>query len=410
MGLDETPAALRLHIGFFGKRNAGKSSLVNAVTGQELSVVSCIKGTTTDPVYKTMELLPLGPVVIIDTPGIDDDDAVLGAKRILKAEDALNKSDIAVCVVDASAGMTERDFELVSLIKKRGIPYIIVYNKSDLLISELLEGAGGKPKALLALDETNVIFASAMNGDNIEGIKKLLGSLAPKPASKRLIGDMLYPGDMVVLVTPIDESAPKGRLILPQQQVVRDILESGAAAVVVQDDGLVGALKGLAAPPRMVITDSQVFKKAAADTPDTVLLTSFSILFARLKGFLEDAAAGADALDNLNDGDTVLISEGCTHHRQCGDIGTVKLPQLILGYTGKKLHFEFTAGGSFPDELTKYSLVVHCGGCMLNDRAMSYRQQLTVGQGVPITNYGVAIAKMQGILQRSLEPFRGELW
>ena len=407
MGLDETPAALRLHIGFFGKRNGGKSSLVNAVTGQELSVVSCVKGTTTDPVYKTMELLPLGPVVIIDTPGIDDDDALLGAKRILKAGDALNKSDIAVCVVDAGAGMTEPDFELLSLIEKRGIPHIIVYNKSDLIEPEQLEDA--RVKALLALGEADVIFASALNGDNIEGIKKLLGSLAPKPANKRLIGDMLSPGDMVVLVTPIDESAPKGRLILPQQQTIRDILESRAAAVVVQDDGLAAALKGLASPPRMVITDSQVFKKAAADTPDTVLLTSFSILFARLKGFIKDAAAGADELDSLNDGDTVLISEGCTHHRQCGDIGTVKLPKLIKGYTGKKLCFEFTAGGSFPDELTKYSLVVHCGGCMLNDRAMSYRRQKAVEQGVPITNYGVAIAKMQGILQRSLEPFRGEL-
>lgn len=392
MSLNEQASAERMHIGFFGLRNAGKSSVVNAVTGQQLSLVSDIKGTTTDPVQKAMELLPIGPVVIIDTPGIDDEGA-LGEMRVKRAKRVLNKTDMAILVVDAQKGLQPADNELITLFKNKEIPYIIAYNKSDLL-SETPECA------------QNEIYVSARDNININQLKELMGSISGlKQNDKRIVSDLLKPGDIAVLVTPIDSAAPKGRLILPQQQTIRDILDGGAISVVCREHELKGALGALKERPRIVITDSQAFKKVNEDTPSDVALTSFSILFARYKGDLKEAARGAAQLDRLKDGDRVLISEGCTHHRQCEDIGTVKLPRWIDNYTHKQLKYEFASGGEFPEDLSDYALVIHCGGCMLNEREMKSRIRHSVDCGVPITNYGIAIAHIHGILRRALTPF-----
>ena len=392
MSLNEQASAERMHIGFFGLRNAGKSSVVNAVTGQQLSLVSDIKGTTTDPVQKAMELLPIGPVVIIDTPGIDDEGA-LGEMRVKRAKRVLNKTDMAILVVDAQKGLQPADNELITLFKNKEIPYIIAYNKSDLL--------SGTPECA-----QNEIYVSARDNININQLKELMGSISGlKQNDKRIVSDLLKPGDIAVLVTPIDSAAPKGRLILPQQQTIRDILDGGAISVVCREHELKGALGALKERPRIVITDSQAFKKVNEDTPSDVALTSFSILFARYKGDLREAARGAAQLDRLKDGDRVLISEGCTHHRQCEDIGTVKLPRWIDNYTHKQLKYEFTSGGEFPEDLSDYALVIHCGGCMLNEREMKSRIRHSVDCGVPITNYGIAIAHIHGILRRALTPF-----
>lgn len=392
MGLNDRVSAERIHIGFFGLRNAGKSSVVNAVTGQKLSLVSEVKGTTTDPVQKAMELLPLGPVVIIDTPGIDDE-GKLGEMRVMRAKQVLSKTDIAILTVDAARGMQDADRESCDLFSSRKIPYIVVFNKSDLL-------------AEIPAAAENEIYVSAEHGTNIYELKEKIGALAGKLENKKsLIGDLIEPNDIVVLVTPIDESAPKGRMILPQQQMIRDVLDHGAINVVVKETELEKALSSLSQKPKMVITDSQAFGKVSKTVPEDILLTSFSILFARYKGELREVVRGAAYLNRLKDGDTVLISEGCTHHRQCNDIGTVKLPGWISGYTGKNLNFEFTSGGEFPDDLSKYALIVHCGACMLNEREMKSRIERAVDAKIPITNYGTAIAQLHGILKRSLSPF-----
>ena len=392
MGINDRVSAERIHIGFFGLRNAGKSSVVNAVTGQKLSLVSEVKGTTTDPVQKAMELLPLGPVVIIDTPGIDDE-GKLGEMRVMRAKQVLSKTDIAILTVDAARGMQDADRELCDLFSSRKIPYIVVFNKSDLL-------------AEIPAAAENEIYVSAEHGTNIYELKEKIGALAGKLENKKsLIGDLIEPNDIVVLVTPIDESAPKGRMILPQQQMIRDVLDHGAINVVVKETELEKALSSLSQKPKMVITDSQAFGKVSKTVPEDILLTSFSILFARYKGELREVVRGAAYLNRLKDGDTVLISEGCTHHRQCNDIGTVKLPGWISGYTGKNLNFEFTSGGDFPDDLSKYALIVHCGACMLNEREMKSRIERAVDAKIPITNYGTAIAQVHGILKRSLSPF-----
>ena len=392
MGLNDRVSAERIHIGFFGLRNAGKSSVVNAVTGQKLSLVSEVKGTTTDPVQKAMELLPLGPVVIIDTPGIDDE-GKLGEMRVMRAKQVLSKTDIAILTVDAARGMQDADRELCDLFSSRKIPYIVVFNKSDLL-------------AEIPAAAENEIYVSAEHGTNIYELKEKIGALAGKLENKKsLVGDLIEPNDIVVLITPIDESAPKGRMILPQQQMIRDVLDHGAINVVVKETELEKALTSLSQKPKIVITDSQAFGKVSKTVPEDILLTSFSILFARYKGELREVVRGASSLDRLNDGDTVLISEGCTHHRQCNDIGTVKLSDWISGYTGKNLNFEFTSGGDFPDDLSKYALIVHCGACMLNEREMKSRIERAVDAKIPITNYGTAIAQVHGILKRSLSPF-----
>lgn len=392
MGLNDTPSANRVHIGFFGKRNAGKSSLVNAVTGQDLTIVSDVKGTTTDPVYKAMELLPLGPVVIIDTPGIDDTGA-LGELRVKKSRQVLNKTDIALLVIDAAYGKSAEDEELIRLLGEKGIHYVVVYNKADFL--------GQVPAG-----NDREIYVSAKTGWNIQTLKEKIAALAVTEEPKlKIVGDLIHPGDFVVLVTPIDKAAPKGRLILPQQQTIRDILEADATAIVVKEFEFRETLENLGKKPRLVITDSQVFAKAAADTPKDIFLTSFSILFARYKGSLEMAVKGAKVLDSLKDGDTVLISEGCSHHRQCDDIGTVKLPRWIKNDTQKQIRFAFTSGSEFPDDLSAYRLIIHCGGCMLNEREMKYRQKCAEDQQVPMTNYGILIAYMQGILKRSIAMF-----
>lgn len=401
MGLNDKVSAERIHIGFFGLRNAGKSSVVNAVTGQSLSLVSETKGTTTDPVQKAMELLPIGPVVIIDTPGIDDV-GTLGEMRVKRALQVLDKTDIAILVVDADKGLKQADQELLKLFEEKKIPHITVYNKSDLLatVPSLPEKQPEKNDA---------IYVSAKNGDQIYELKERIGALtkaaSAKADEKHILADLIQPEDVVVLVVPIDSAAPKGRLILPQQQTIRDVLESGAISVVTRETELPQTLRSLAKKPALVITDSQAFQKVNADTPADVPLTSFSILFARYKGDLKEAVHGAAQLDKLQNGDTVLISEGCTHHRQCGDIGTVKLPNWIRKYTGKELSFEFTSGGEFPEDLSPYALVVHCGGCMLNDREMKARIARAVAQNVPITNYGICIAQVHGILRRSVELF-----
>ncbi len=392
MGLNSTPSSDRVHIGFFGMRNAGKSSVVNAVTGQDLAVVSDVRGTTTDPVSKAMELLPLGPVVIIDTPGMDDEGA-LGELRVRKARQVLNKTDVAVLVVDAAAGMKAEDQELLAIIQDKKIPYIVVKNKADLLTKREPEG----PRD---------IYVSALTGENIRELKERIAGLAVTDEPKlRIVGDLIRPSDFVVLVIPIDKAAPKGRLILPQQQTIRDILESDAAAIMIKEDELKDTLENLKRRPRLVITDSQVFPRVDRETPEDIWMTSFSILFARYKGNLEAAVEGAAALDRLRDGDQVLISEGCTHHRQCEDIGTVKIPRWIREYTGKELEFHFTSGVEFPEDLSGYQLIVHCGGCMLNEREMKYRIKCAQDQKVPITNYGILIAHTKGILKRSIQMF-----
>ena len=391
MGMNNTPASERTHIGFFGRRNAGKSSIVNAVTGQELAVVSDVKGTTTDPVYKTMELLPLGPVMIIDTPGFDDE-GMLGELRVKKTKQVLNKTDIAVLVVDASEGIKECDKELIDLFEAKQINYLIVYNKSDLLD----EVPAAREKE---------IYASALKKENIFEVKERIAALKEQNEEKSIIADKLNRGDFVVLVVPIDSAAPKGRLILPQQQTIRDILDAGAIAIVTKESELTATLEGLGKKPAMVITDSQVFKTVAPMVPKDIPLTSFSILMARYKGLLDVAAPGAAAVEHLKDGDTVLIAEGCTHHRQCDDIGTVKIPNWLRKYTGKEIKIETCSGTEFPEDLTKYAMVIHCGGCMLNEREVRYRTKCAVDQGVPITNYGTFIAYVNGILKRSLEVF-----
>lgn len=389
MGMNETPSANRVHIAFFGRRNAGKSSLVNAVTGQELAVVSDVAGTTTDPVYKSMELLPLGPVVIIDTAGLDDE-GELGKLRIKKTRQVLNKTDIAVLVVDITVGIQENDKELIELFESKKIKYVIAYNKCDLIPT--------LPQA-----KANEIYVSAQKRLNINALKDKLGEFKPADSGKRMVADFIDRGDIVVFVTPIDEAAPKGRLILPQQQAIRDVLDANAISIVVQPEELTETLGKLKIKPKLVVTDSQAFGKVSKDVPSEIQLTSFSILVARVKGLLDSAVEGAIQLDKLNDGDTILISEGCTHHRQCNDIGTVKLPKLIEKHSGKKISFEFTSGGSFPDDISKYALIVHCGGCMINEKEMAYRVKCAIDQNVPITNYGTAIAHMNGILKRSLE-------
>lgn len=392
MGLNEVSSGERIHIGFFGMRNAGKSSLVNAFTGQKLSVVSDVKGTTTDPVKKAMELLPLGPVLIIDTPGIDDEGA-LGEMRVQKAKEILSKTDIAILVCDAVRGVSDADEELIRIFSEKRIPYVIAFNKSDLL-SDKKES------------RDNTVYVSALTGKNIDRLKNTVAALSKEKGEKRyIVSDLINEGDMVVLVTPIDESAPKGRLILPQQQTIRDILDKGGIVLTVQTNQLESALESLKEKPRMVITDSQAFDKVSKIVPEDIPLTSFSILFARYKGELKSLVDGADALDKLSDGDKVLISEGCTHHRQCNDIGTVKMPGWIKKYTGKDITFEFTSGGEFPEDLSAYALVVHCGGCMLNEREMKSRQEKAMSEAVPMVNYGMAIAKMNGILKRSLRVF-----
>ncbi len=449
MGLNSTPSANRVHIGFFGRRNAGKSSVVNAVTGQDLAVVSEVRGTTTDPVYKSMELLPMGPVVIIDTPGFDDEGA-LGDLRVKKTRQVLNKTDVAVLVVDAAEGRQPCDEELIALFKEKEIPFVVAYNKADLLDDDAVAGkkdlAGGaapaekkmpgvgeddalpagerKPGAKAddavfvgerkpgakADDAVPVgengeqeIYVSALYKENIYELKEMIGrSVVMEDERLRIVGDLIKPGDFVVLVVPIDSAAPKGRLILPQQQTIRDVLEADATALVVKESGLAETLLNMGKKPALVITDSQAFEEVAAIVPEDIKLTSFSILMARYKGFLTAAVDGVRAVDELEDGDTVLISEGCTHHRQCDDIGTVKLPRWLKSYTGKDLRFEFSSGTGFPEDLTAYKLVVHCGGCMLGARELRYRMKCSQDQGVPFTNYGVLIAYLKGILERSL--------
>ncbi len=397
MGMNDTPSANRVHIGFFGRRNAGKSSVVNAVTGQELSVVSDIMGTTTDPVTKSMELLPMGPVLIIDTPGFDDDGA-LGELRVKKTKQVLNKTDVAVLVVDATVGMTAADYELLDIFKKKNINYVLVYNKCDLL----------DVKDMIRLSsEENAILVSAKDKNNIDQLKEKIAFMTDIRPERKLVSDLVDKGDVVLLVMPVDEAAPKGRIILPQQQTIRDLLDVGAITVTVKEGEISDAISKLSVKPKLVITDSQVFKIVASNLTEDILLTSFSILMARYKGFLDTAVKGAFAIDTLKDGDKVLISEGCTHHRQCGDIGSVKLPAWIKQYTGKKIKFEFSQGMDFPEELSDYKVIVHCGGCMLNEREMKYRMKCALDAGVPFTNYGTVIALTQGILFRSLKIFDG---
>lgn len=403
-GMNQTPTSERVHIGFFGRRNAGKSSVMNAVTGQNLAVVSQVKGTTTDPVYKSMELLPLGPVTLMDTPGIDDT-GELGALRVKKSYQALNKTDTAVVVLDGALGATPEDLALISKIREKKIPWLAVVNKQDQLtparqqeIETDLVGDG--------IPKEQILWVSATEKTGIFELKERLAHLAkPEENQQPLVSDLVSPEDFVVLVVPIDKAAPKGRLILPQQQVIRDLLDTGAIPVVCRDTELESTLTRLGQTPRLVITDSQAFEKVSRITPESIPLTSFSILFARYKGTLEPSVKGAAALDTLEDGDTVLICEGCTHHRQCDDIGSVKLPRWIGEYTKKELNFAFTSGTEFPDELEQYKMIVHCGGCMLNAREMKYRMSCALDQGVPMTNYGILIAQLKGILKRSVALF-----
>lgn len=390
MGLNDTPQSERIHIGFFGRRNAGKSSVVNAVTNQQISVVSDVKGTTTDPVTKAMELLPLGPVLIIDTPGFDDEGS-LGEMRVKRTKQVLNRVDVAVLVVDGEIGKTHADNELITIFSEKKIPYVVAYNKSDLTGDKKYDDG---------------ISVSAVNGTNIELLKETVACLVKTDSTTRKIcGDLLNKGDIAVLVVPIDSAAPKGRLILPQQQTIRDVLEAGAIAVTVRDTELATTLEKLGTKPAIVITDSQAFGSVSKIVPEDIKLTSFSILMARYKGFLETAVKGAAAIENLKDGDKVLISEGCTHHRQCDDIGTVKLPRWLKKHTGKEIVIETSSGKGFPDDLSSYSLVIHCGGCMLNEREVQYRRKFAEDSNVPFTNYGTAIAYMQGILKRTLSVF-----
>lgn len=399
MSLNATPSSERVHIGIFGKRNAGKSSLINAITGQNLAIVSEAKGTTTDPVYKAMELLPLGPVMIIDTPGIDDE-GVLGSLRIQKAYQVLNKTDIALVIIDAAVGPSAEDLRLIKRINAKKIPLLIVINKCETINED-------KKTAYQALlPNGKLLFVSAEQQLNIFELKEAIAQTVPADENKaQIVADLLLPSDFVVLVVPIDSAAPKGRLILPQQQTIRDILEADAAAIVVKENELTNTLQNLGKRPKLVITDSQVFKKVAAETPADILLTSFSILFARYKGNLQTAVQGVTALENLEDGDKILVGEGCTHHRQCDDIGTVKLPRWIKEYTGKNPEFIFTSGTEFPLDLSPYKMIIHCGACMLNEREMQYRIKCAVDQNIPITNYGITIAYINGILKRTVEPF-----
>ena len=418
MSLNNTPSGERVHIGIFGKRNAGKSSVINALTGQNLAIVSDVLGTTTDPVQKAMELLPLGPVVMIDTPGLDDE-GELGTLRIKKAYQMLNKSDIALLVIDGCIGFTDEDLRILRRIIDKKIPYMIVLNKSDIagdrsgvidaMRKELSSAAAAESGAErdYNVDDSHIMWVSAEAGTNIHELKDRIAALAPsEDPDHRIVADLLQPDDLVVLVVPIDKAAPKGRLILPQQQTIRDILEADAAAVVVKENGYKEIFNSLGKKPRLVITDSQVFKRVSKETPADVPYTSFSVLFARYKGELDSLVEGAHMLDRLKDGDTVLMSEGCTHHRTCEDIGTVKLPRWISEYTGKKLNFAFTSGTEFPVEFEQYDLIVHCGGCMINEREMKYRIKCAADAGTPMTNYGTAIAHMNGILDKSLEVFR----
>ncbi len=397
MSLNDTPSGERIHIGFFGRRNAGKSSVVNAVTGQELAVVSDTKGTTTDPVSKAMELLPLGPVLIIDTPGFDDE-GQLGELRVRKTKQILNKTDIAVLVIDAVEGLKQCDEELLAIFKEKDIPYLLVYNKEDMLKEE--------QKDSLVEDNNNAVYVSALQKMHIQELKeKLAKQIKTENQTLQLVGDLVQPSDLIILVIPIDSAAPKGRLILPQQQVIRDILEAGGAAICVKETELSKLLTDLGNRPSMVITDSQAFAQVSQVVPEEILLTSFSILMARYKGFLDEAVQGAAAIRQLKDGDRVLISEGCTHHRQCDDIGTVKIPRWLKNYTGKNLIIETSSGREFPEDLSPFSLIIHCGGCMLNGREMKYRMKCAKDQHIPFTNYGIAIAHMQGILERSIQVF-----
>ena len=399
MGLNSTPSSERVHIGIFGKRNAGKSSVINAITNQSLAIVSDIKGTTTDPVSKAMELLPLGPVMIIDTPSLDDV-GELGKMRIQKSYQVLNKSDIGILVIDGTFGQTDEDKALINKFKEKNIPYIVVMNKLDLVREQQ------------NIDENeinsnpNTIWVSSTTKENIYELKEMIAKQAPTDEPKfKIVGDLLNPSDFVVLVVPIDKAAPKGRLILPQQQTIRDILEANANAIVVKENELKNTLENLGKKPKLVITDSQVFSKVSTDTPKDILLTSFSILFARYKGDLKETVKGVKTLEDLKDNDTILISEGCTHHRQCDDIGTVKIPKWITKYTNKKINFEFSTGREFPYDLSKYKMIIHCGGCTLNEREMKYRVKCAQDQNIPFTNYGILIAYTQGILKRTLEPF-----
>ena len=403
MSLNTTPSAERTHIGIFGRRNAGKSSLINALTGQSLAIVSEVKGTTTDPVLKAMELLPLGPVVMIDTPGLDDE-GNLGTLRIQKAYQILNKTDIAILVIDGTSAPSPEDLDILSRIQKKGIPFLVVLNKADLISSS--ETTVKKAADILQVQPEKLFWASASSGSHIQELKEAIACLVPEEdQTRRIAADLVQPLDFVILVVPIDSAAPKGRLILPQQQTIRDLLEAGAVSIVVRESELAKTLAKLDRRPDLVITDSQAFQEVASIVPNDIPLTSFSILFARYKGNLELLAAGAKTLDSLEDGDHILISEGCTHHRQCEDIGTVKLPRWIRTHTGKELSFDFTSGTEFPLDLQRYRLIIHCGGCTLNEREMKYRLKCAEDAGIPITNYGTAIAYMKGILARSLEIF-----
>jgi len=390
MGLNDTPLAERVHIAFFGRRNVGKSSLLNAVTSQNIAIVSDVMGTTTDPVYKSMELLPLGPVTIIDTAGIDDE-GFLGEERVKKTYQVLNKTDIAVVVVDAAEGVGECEKALLDKIESKNIPYILVYNKSDLLET--------------VPTDSSAIYVSAKDGKGIFELKEKIALLNPQKIEIPLVSDFLEAGDFVLLIVPIDKAAPKGRLILPQQQTIRDILDKGAVAIVTKENEIESTLSALNKKPKLAITDSQIFPLADKSVPKDIPLTSFSILMARRKGLLKTAVKGVRAIENLKDGDTVLIAEGCTHHKQCEDIGSVKIPRWIREYTGKDITFKTVSGTEFPDDLKEYSLVIHCGGCMLNDREVKYRMKCAEDQNVPITNYGTVIAYVKGILTRSIEIF-----
>lgn len=396
MGLNDTPKGERIHIGIFGKRNAGKSSIINAITGQNLSIVSDIKGTTTDPVSKGMELLPLGPVMITDTPGLDDE-GILGKKRIEKAYQVLDKTDIALLVVDSLIGIQEEDDLILNRIKEKGIPYITVMNKTESLnISE-------------DNNTDNVIYVSALTGKNIENLKEMISKKAFKEDGKVIVSDLIHESEKVILVIPIDKAAPKGRLILPQQQTIRDILDKGAVAVMCKEDELKNTILSMKEKPSLVITDSQVFKRVNEDTPKDIPLTSFSVLFARYKGEIDILIDGVRKVKELKDGDVILISEGCTHHRQCGDIGSEKIPKMLKKFTGKELNFEFSSGGEFPTDLSKYSLIVHCGGCMLNEREMKHRIHFAVNEGKEIVNYGILLAYLNGILSRAVKPLGIEI-
>lgn len=406
MGLNNTPNADRVHIGIFGRRNAGKSSVINAVTGQNLAIVSDVLGTTTDPVYKAMEILPLGPVVLIDTPGLDDV-GELGELRVQKAFQVLNKTDIALLVLDVNSGFSKEEEKLLELVKAKNIPFVAVLNKTDIAKEDKIKEFEKLLKDKYNIE--NVVSVSAEKKDGIFELKEKIASLNTEKEKSPIISDLVCPGETAVLVVPIDESAPKGRLILPQQQTIRDLLDHNAMAAVTQVTTLAKTLESFKEPPKIVVTDSQAFKEVAKIVPENVPLTSFSILFARHKGELSTLVKGVKAMDDLKDGDTVLISEGCTHHRQCNDIGSVKIPNAVRKYTGKNLNFEFTSGGEFPLDLSKYSLIIHCGGCMLNEREMKYRIACANDAGIPMVNYGVLLAQVNGILNRSLEPVEKDI-